>query len=136
MVAEEVRKLAERAAIATRHAATLIKNHQAETQEAIAATEQGTGEVESDYRITIETGRTFNEIAEIVRKSAKLAQDISEATHRQVRGAEGVAVSAQSIAAVAVQVEQGAVRTRKTVEEFVGVADELTSSLSRFKLTG
>jgi twitching motility protein PilJ len=136
VVAEEVRKLAERAAIATRHAATLIKNHQAETQEAIAATEQGTVEVESDYRITIETGRTFNEIAEIVRKSAKLAQDISEATHRQVRGAEGVAVSAQSIAAVAVHAEQGAVRTRKTVEEFVGVAEELTSSLSRFKLTG
>jgi twitching motility protein PilJ len=68
-------------------------------------------------------------------KSAALAQDISQATLRQVRGVEDVAVAVQSIAAVAVQTEQGAVQSRKTVEELARVADELTSSLVRFKLT-
>ena len=63
-----------------------------------------------------------------------LAQDISLATHRQVRGADDVAGAIQSIAAVAVQTEQGALHSRKIVEELAGVADELTASLVRFKL--
>jgi methyl-accepting chemotaxis protein len=46
-----------------------------------------------------------------------------------------VAAGAQSIAAVTVNTEQGVVRTRKAVEELVQVAEELTASLSRFKLT-
>jgi twitching motility protein PilJ len=112
----------------------LIKNVQVETQEAIAATDQGTSEVEADYRITLQTGKSLREISEIAQKSAKLAQDISIATQHQVRGAESVAVGAQSIAAVTVHTEQGVVRTRKAVEELVQVAEELTSSLSRFKL--
>ena len=134
VVAEEVRKLSERAATASRRVVMLIKNVQVETQEAIAATDQGTSEVEADYRITIETGKSLHEISEIAQKSAKLAQDISIATQHQVRGAESVAISAQSITAVTVQTEQGVVRTRKAVEELVQVAEELTSSLSRFKL--
>ena len=134
VVAEEVRKLSERAATATRRVVMLIKNVQVETQEAIAATDQGTSEVEADYRITLETGNSLREISEIAQKSAKLAQDISIATQHQVRGAESVAVGAQSIAAVTVHTEQGVVRTRKAVEELVQVAEELTASLSRFKL--
>ena len=133
-VAEEVRKLAERAGSATRHIATLVKNVQLEMQEAIVATENGTGEVEAGYRIAVETGRTFKEIAEIVQRSAKLCQEIFLATQEQVRGAGGVATGAQSIAVVAVESEHAVVRTRKTAEELGHLAQELTQGLSRFRL--
>ena len=40
----------------------------------------------------------------------------------------------QSIAQVAVHTEQAVLQTRKTVEDLVKLADELTRSLARFKL--
>ncbi|HEY3065139.1 MAG TPA: methyl-accepting chemotaxis protein [Methylomirabilota bacterium] len=134
VVADEVRKLAERSARATRDIASLIKNVQAETQEAIVLMEQGTNEVESGYKVTIRAEESLKEIIDVSHKSAELAQDISLATQQQVRGAEGVATAVQSIASVAVQTEQGILQTRKTVEDLVKLAEELTTNVSRFKL--
>jgi len=134
VVADEVRKLAERCAKATRDIAALIRRVQGETQDAIAVVERGTQEVETGYRVTVQAGKSLAEIAAVSQTSAELAQDISVATQRQVKNAEGVVAAVQSIAAVAVQTEQGAMQSRKIVEELGGVADELTSSLVRFKL--
>ncbi|MGH7318374.1 MAG: methyl-accepting chemotaxis protein [Candidatus Rokuibacteriota bacterium] len=134
VVADEVRKLAERSTKATKDIATLIKKVQAETNDVIAGMEQGTREVEAGYRVTVQAGKSLEEIAELSQRSAELAQDISRATQQQVRGTEGVAVAVQSIAGVALQTEQAVIQTRKTVEELVQVAEELTQSLSRFRL--
>jgi twitching motility protein PilJ len=134
VVADEVRKLAERSAKATKDIAALIKNVQTETHEAIVVMEQGTQEVEAGYRVTVQAGESLKDIAQISQKSAELARDISLATQQQVRGADGVAGAVQSIAGVAVQTEQGVMRTRKTVDELARLAEELTASLSRFKL--
>jgi methyl-accepting chemotaxis protein len=134
VVADEVRKLAERSAKATKDIAALIKNVQAETHEAIVVMEQGTNEVETGYRVTVQAGESLKDIAQISQKSAELAHDISLATQQQVRGADGVATAVQSIAGVAVQTEQGVLQTRKTVEQLVKLAEELTASLARFKL--
>ena len=134
VVADEVRKLAERAARATKDIAGLIKTVQAETQEAVLVTEHGTNEVESGYHITVQAGASLKEIATVAQRSAGLAQDISRATAEQARGTETVAVSVQSISSVAVETEHGVLRTRKTIDELVKVAEELTSTLARFKL--
>ena len=90
--------------------------------------------MESGYRITVQAGASLKEIAEVARRSAGLAHDISLATAEQARGTESVALSVQSISGVAVETEQGVLRTRKTVEELVRVAEELTATLARFKL--
>src|SRR2546425_3113 len=136
VVADEVRKLAERSARAAKDIVVLIKTIQAETQEAVIAMEEGTKEVESGYRTAVQTGDNLREIGEISRKSSELAQDISLATQQQVRGVESVAVAVQSIAGVAVQTEKGVVDARKTMDHVVKLAEELMTSLTRFKLTG
>jgi twitching motility protein PilJ len=76
----------------------------------------------------------LKEIATFSTTSAELAQGISQAGAEQVRGVEGVARAMGSIAQVAVNTEQAVLQTRKTVEDLVKLADELTRSLSRFKL--
>jgi len=134
VVADEVRKLAERCARATKDIASLIRAVQAETQEAVLVTEHGTNEVEAGYQITVQAGASLKEIAAVAKRSAALAQDISLATAQQARGTETVAASVQSISSVAVETEHGVLETRKTIDELVKVAEELTSTLARFKL--
>src|SRR5213078_4677750 len=126
--------LAERSAKAAKDIVVLIKTIQTETQEAVIAMEDGTKEVESGYRTAVQTGESLRDIGDISKKSAELAQDISLATQQQVRGVESVAVAVQSIAGVAVQTEKGVVEARKTMDHVVKLAEELMTSLTRFKL--
>jgi methyl-accepting chemotaxis protein len=135
VVADEVRKLAERSAKATRDIATLIKNFQSETQQAVIAMEEGTREVEAGYRVTTEAGESLRQIAAVSQKSAGLAQEISVSTQEQVKGAEHVGLAVQAIAGVSLQTEQSVLQTRKTVDDLVRLAEELTRVLSRFKLS-
>ena len=134
VVADEVRKLAERSAKATKDIAVLIKNVQADTQDAVVVMEQGTLEVEAGYRMTVQAGDSLKAIADVSQRSASLAQDISEATQQQVQGAETVTQAMQSIQEVASQTELGVLEARRTVAELARLAEELTASLARFKL--
>ena len=134
VVADEVRKLAERSAKATKDIAVLIKNVQADTQDAVVVMEQGTLEVESGYRMTVQAGNSLKAIADVSQRSAALAQDISDATQEQVRGAETVTQAMHSIQTVASQTELGVLEARRTVAELARLAQELTASLARFKL--
>jgi twitching motility protein PilJ len=134
VVADEIRKLAERATRATKDIATLIQNVQVETQELVVGMETGTREVEAGYRVTVEAGGSLQAIAGASERSAALAGEISAATREQVRGAEQVAVAVQAIAGVAVATEQAVVQTRRTTEELVAVAEALQRTLARFKL--
>ncbi len=134
VVADEVRKLAERSAKATKDIAVLIKNVQTDTQEAVVVMEQGTQEVESGYRVTVQAGESLKAIAEVSRRSADLAASISDATQQQVRGAENVTQAMQAIQEVAGQTEKGILEARRTVDELAQLAEELTASLARFKL--
>jgi methyl-accepting chemotaxis protein len=134
VVAEEVRKLAERSGKAAKDIVVLIKTVQAETQQAVVAMEEGTREVEAGFKVTVEAGERLHQIGEISQRSAALARDISQATQEQVRGIESGAVAVQSIAGVAVETEKAVLETRKTMDQVVRVAEALTTSLARFKL--
>ena len=134
VVAEEVRKLAERSGKAAKDIVLLIKSVQTETQQAVVAMEEGTREVEAGYRVTVEAGDRLRQIGEISQKTAALAREISQAAQEQVHDVEGGAVAVQSIAGVAVETEKAALETRKTMDQVVRVAQALTSSLARFKL--
>jgi twitching motility protein PilJ len=134
VVADEIRKLAERAAKATKDVSGLIRTVQTETQDAVAAMEEGTREVEAGYQVTIRAEEHLKEIAGMSTSSAELAQGISRTSAQQVDGVEGVARAMQSIAQVAVDTEQAVLQARKTVADLVKLADELTRSLARFKL--
>ena len=132
--AGEVRKLAERSAKATKDIGVLIKNVQSDTQDAVVVMEQGTHEVESGYRMTVQAGESLKTIATVSQRSAELAEHISQATQQQVRGADSVALAMQSIQTVAAQTERGIVEARRTVDELAHLAQELTAGLARFKL--
>jgi methyl-accepting chemotaxis protein len=134
VVADEVRKLADRSARAAREIVTVIKTIQSETQEAVIAMEDGTREVETGHRITVQAGERLREIDETSQRSASLAGDISQATHQQVRRAESAAATVQSIAGIAIETEKGMAEARRTMDQLTRLAEDLATSLARFRL--
>src|SRR5262249_53282849 len=67
VVAEEIRKLAERSARATRDVGTLIKGIQNETREALSAMEVGMKEVKAGTGLAGQASRALRDISEAVR---------------------------------------------------------------------
>ena len=71
VVADEIRKLAERSARATRDVGNLIKSIQTETSEALTAMELGMKEVRGGSHLATEASNALRDISEAVRQSSE-----------------------------------------------------------------
>ena len=134
VVAEEVQRLAERSADATRQIAALVKAIQTDTQDAVAAMERSTQGVVEGARLSDSAGTALTEIDRVSRRLAELIEQISSATSREAELANGVADNIQHIFAVTERTGEGTRMTAQQVRELSQVAEELRQSVSRFKI--
>ena len=134
VVAEEVQRLAERSADATRQIAALVKAIQTDTQDAVAAMERSTQGVVEGARLSDSAGSALTEIDSVSRKLADLIGVISNSTSQEANLANGVAQSIQHIFAVTEQTGEGTRSTAQQVRELSHMAEELRQSVSRFKI--
>ena len=134
VVAEEVRKLAERTATATREIEKLIAGIQAETNEAVSSMEEQTSEVENESRVVAGAGESLTNIRQATEQAAELINEISLSAKQQVRGAAGVVQAMEVVADIAKQAQSGADQTKNSTEELATLANELTSTLGQFKV--
>ena len=135
VVAEEVQRLAERSAAATRQIAVLIKTIQGDMQDAMAAMERSTQGVVEGARQSDETGTAFTEIDSVTRRLASLIQQIAEQTQNEAVAANGVAENIQHIFAVTGQTADGTRSTAQQVRELARVAEQLERSVARFRIS-
>ena len=82
VVADEVRKLAEKSAIATKEIAGLIQGIQRTVAEAITAMEEGAAEVESGASRTNDAGQALTDIMKAVETVNEQVKDISAAAQK------------------------------------------------------
>ena len=134
VVAEEVRKLAERAAAATQEIEKLVASIQAETNESVTSMEQQTLQVEDGSKIVTTAGTSLDRIREASVQSAELINEITLAAKQQVRGANGVVVAMQTVSQIAQQAQGGAGATKRATESLVLLANELLGRASKFKV--
>jgi len=134
VVAEEVQRLAERSADATRQIAALVKAIQTDTQDAVAAMERSTQGVVEGARLSDNAGTALSEIDRVSRRLAELIEQISETTSREAALATTVADSIQHIFAVTEQTGEGTRATAAQVRELSRMAEELRQSVARFKI--
>lgn len=135
IVAEEVQRLAERSAAATRQIATLIRTIQGDMHDAMEAMEKSTRDVVEGARQTDDTGTAFTEIDSVTRRLASLIQRISEEAQNEAKVANGVAQSIQHIFAVTEQTANGTRSTALQVRELARVAEQLERSVARFRIS-
>ena len=134
VVAEEVERLAERSADATKQIEGLIKAIQNETTEAVTAMEETTREVVSGSSVANDAGRSLEEIQQVSNRLAELIGSISMAARQQARGSESVATSMGEISEVTQQTASGTKQAAVSIRHLVDLADTLRDSVRAFRL--
>ncbi|HET9822829.1 MAG TPA: methyl-accepting chemotaxis protein [Burkholderiaceae bacterium] len=134
VVAEEVQRLAERSADATRQIAALVKAIQTDTQDAVAAMERSTQGVVESTRLSDAAGTALVDIDRVTRELSELIEQISRQASEEARSANVVASNIQHIFAVTEQTGEGTRSTAQMVRELSRTADELKASVARFKI--
>ena len=134
VVAEEVQRLAERSADATRQITALVRAIQTDTQDAVAAMERSTQGVVEGAKLSDNAGARLAEIDQVSRQLSDLIQQISDSASREANLANAVADSIQNIFAVTEQTSDGTRATAGQVRELSRMAEELRQSVARFKI--
>ncbi|WP_137936148.1 methyl-accepting chemotaxis protein [Chitinivorax sp. B] len=135
VVAEEVQRLAERSAEATKQIGAIVKTIQSDTHDAVAAMEVSTQGVVEGAKLSDAAGQALLEIRQVSRDLASLIQRISGATQEQSKMADDVSHSMTDILNITEQTTAGTKQTAVQIGQLTGLAAELKGSVAGFKLS-
>ncbi|GGP26024.1 methyl-accepting chemotaxis protein [Silvimonas amylolytica] len=135
VVAEEVQRLAERSAEATKQIGAIVKTIQTDTHDAVAAMEVSTQGVVEGAKLSDAAGRALTEIERVTRELAVQIQSIAQETEGQATLAARVNASMRDILSVTEQTSAGVKQSAVVVGQLNGLAEGLKSSVSGFKLS-
>ena len=134
VVADEVRKLAERTTQATKEITQMIKSIQAETQSPVDAMFAGTRQVESGVATTAQAGASLSEIIEMAERVGEMITHIATAATQQAGATEEVNSSIDQISKITQEAASGAHQSAKACQELSGLALDLQNLVSQFKI--
>ena len=135
VVAEEVQRLAERSGAATKQIGALVRTIQTDTHDAVVAMEKSTQGVVEGAKLSDAAGAALSDIRGVSNLLAELIQNISLATEQQANSANGVASNIQNILTVTEKTREGTSQTASSIRELSKLAEDLKSSVSRFRVT-
>jgi twitching motility protein PilJ len=134
VVAEEVQRLAERSAEATKQIGALVKTIQGDTHDAVAAMEKSTLGVVEGAKLSDEAGQSLREIEQVSNELATLINSISTSTQVQTDMASEVASVMEDILKITVQTTEGTRLTSNSIGQLNALAKDLRGSVAGFKL--
>ena len=134
VVAEEVQRLAERSAEATKQIGALVKTIQGDTYDAVAAMEKSTLGVVEGAKLSDMAGQSLREIERVSNELAALINSISTSTQVQTDMASEVTNVMQDILKITVQTTEGTRLTANSIGQLNTLATDLRGSVAGFKL--
>ncbi len=134
VVAEEVQRLAERSAEATKQIGAIVKTIQTDTGDAVTAMENATRDVVDGARLSETAGQELAEIERVSAETAELIERISVSTEIQAKAATQVAEKMKGILAITDRTTTGTQQTAVSIGELADLAVELKGSVSGFKV--
>ncbi len=134
VVADEVRKLADRTTKATEEIGVSIKAIQDETATAVEKMGQGTEQVERGVKRASEAGTNLAQIVESSRTVASMVQTIAAAAEEQGAVSTEVAKSVESISGSTQEAAEGGRLAAQGAKDVSTYANELKSLVSGFKI--
>jgi CHASE3 domain sensor protein len=127
VVAEEIRKLADRVGASTKDVRTLIDEVRAAANTTIMATEDGSKAVHNGTRQFAEVAGTFRRIAELTNANLDVARQIELSTQQQTSAVEQVSAAIQQVAITAKQTEVSSTQTLQTSTHLIQLSRQLST---------
>ena len=134
VVAEEVGQLAARSAAATKEIEQIVDNIQQGTAEVVEAMELGTAQVVEGTHLVEEAKLSLSQILEVSRQIDALVQSISSATVSQAETSQAVTELVKEMAKVSERTASSTRHVSSSLQETVGIAQELQASVGTFKV--
>jgi hemerythrin-like metal-binding protein len=136
VVADEVRKLAERTSRATKDIAQRIAAIQAAAGESVDAMKRGSDEVDKGVGLARQASASLEAIVAASTDSMDMVQRIAAATEEQSAATEQVTQNMESISGIAKSSSASTEQIRASAEALAGLAAGLRETASWFKLNG
>nr|WP_290228076.1 methyl-accepting chemotaxis protein [Trichocoleus desertorum] len=134
IVADEVRQLADRAAKASKEIEQIVLQIQSETGSVMTAMEEGTQQVIEGTRLAEQAKRSLEDIIQVSNRIDALVRSITADTVEQTETSRAVAQVMQSVELTAQETSQEAQRVSGSLQNLVGVARDLLTSVERFRV--
>ncbi|MGI9862437.1 HAMP domain-containing methyl-accepting chemotaxis protein [Moorella naiadis] len=148
VVAEEVRKLAEQSAEATKQIVGLVQEIQRETERVVTSMAEGSKDVQQGTEVVARTGKAFNAIDQAIQTMVARIKNVAEkaedmyAGSRQVKervesiaaGIEEAAASTQQVSASTEEQTAAVDQISQAAGQLAAAAGQLEAAIARFKL--
>ncbi len=134
VVADEVRKLAERTSNATKEIATMIKTIQKDTHEAVESIRVGTNEVDNGKGKANKAGEVLSQIVDGAKRVSDIVIQVAQASEEQSATVEQISNNIESINNVTNETSNGIQQIAHAAEALNRLTAELQDLFGRFKL--
>ena len=135
VVADEVRKLAERTTKATKEIATMIKTIQKDTYDAVESIQKGKNEVDAGKHLANKAGASMKEIVSAAGKVLDVANSVASASEEQSSAAEQISKSIESINNVTHESATGIQQIARASEDLNRLTENLQALIERFRIS-
>jgi methyl-accepting chemotaxis protein len=135
VVADEVRKLAERTTKATKEIAGMIKKIQQDTAGAVESMEEGTRQVADGIELADKAGMSLKEIVEISQKVTDMITQIATASEEQSSTSEQISKNVEAISAVTSETASGTQQVARAAEDLNHLTVNLQELIGQFRLS-
>lgn len=133
VVADEVRKLAERSSNATREIAEMIKKIQSETKNSVNSMHLGVSKVNEGVQLAEEAKESLSTIVEASERAVDMVQRIAVAAEEQSSAVEEVSQSTENVAAITKKFLEEISQINDAAESLRKSASEMRNTISFFK---
>jgi methyl-accepting chemotaxis protein len=134
VVADEVRKLAERTTQATEEVSCSIREIQSETSKAVEMMQSGTKEVDDGVRRASAAGESLQRIVSSALDVRHKIESIAATAEEQSSVATEISQSIQRVSATSAQVAEGTAQSALAGEQLSMKAEQLMNLIGKFKI--
>ncbi|MBI5178479.1 MAG: methyl-accepting chemotaxis protein [Nitrospinae bacterium] len=134
VVADEVRKLAERTMTATKQIATTIKSIQKDTGEAINQIKNVNGLAGKGLRLSEQAGLSYDEIIHKIENAAGVISQITQTVEQQAHVTHEISQKVVGVSDIAKNTTEGAELAAAGLEEMSRLTVQITEKIAHFKV--